>query len=391
MIVDKKIVISCSNSGSLINFRGQLIKTLLERNKVYVITPRISDPQIKEALLELGVSVYEINLKRNSISIFYDFLYLLDLYRIIKRLEPDVFFAYTFKPVVYGAFVTSFFRIENVIGMLTGLGYSFSESANGVLSFITRQVLGLSFRFNRKMKIILQNADDLRELVGRDIIGKHNYAFVVDGSGVDLAHYNYSLPDVTNINFIMVSRLLNSKGVKEYFQAASILKHKYPEVTFTLAGGYEKGGIDSIEEDLFNEIKTGNVVQYLGWVNDIRYYLQKSTTVVLPSFYREGVPRSLLEALAMGRPIITTDTIGCKETICTTPGYENGFCIPIRSTESLFERMEHLIKHPDEIVFLGKNGRLLAERRFDVHKVNKRMIEIFGMNTLTGTGLLVKN
>jgi glycosyltransferase involved in cell wall biosynthesis len=391
MVENKKIIISCSNAASLINFRGKLIQTLIAKNEIYVITPYIADVITRNELKSMGVIINETDLDRNSISIISDFCYMYQLYMIIKSIKPDIFFAYTLKPVIYGCIVSTVCNIRNINGMLTGLGYTFTDSSNRFSSYLTRQLMTFCFQINKRIKVIFQNNDDRQELIDRKIISEKNPSFVVDGSGVDLSFYSYSAPDISKINFLMVSRLLKSKGVEEFYQAAAMLKVKYPHVKFTLAGGYEPGAQDSIDETLYEKIESGVVIDHLGWINNVRGQIEESTTVVLPSFYREGVPRSLLEALAIGRPIITTDMIGCKETICTTPGYENGFCIPIRSTESLFERMEHLIKHPDEIVFLGKNGRLLAERRFDVHKVNKRMIEIFGMNTLTGTGLLMKN
>ena len=376
MVINKKIVISCSNAGSLINFRGRLIEILLKNNIVHVIAPVIED-DIKKKLLDLGVNVHETSLNRNSISLYSDLKYITQLFRIIRRVKPDMFFAYTFKPIVFGSMVATLCKVDNIIGMLTGLGYSFTDSSNKFASLIVQQTLKFSLRFNKNLKIIFQNKDDYQELIDKRIISLRSKAFVVNGSGVDLSHYSYSAPDILKINFIMMSRLIKSKGINEYYQAATVIKKKYPHVKFNLAGGYQKGSTDSIDDELFSKIKANDVIEYHGWVADIRGLIKESTTVVLPSFYREGVPRSLLEGLAMGRPIITTDMIGCKETICNLPGKENGFTVPVQDVSSLISKMEYLINNPQEMIILGKNGRLLAEEKFDVEKVNQRMIEIF--------------
>lgn len=379
MIINQKILISCGNAGSLLNFRGRLIETLLKHNEVYVITPLIEDLNIRDRLQEMGVNICETALNRNSISVLSDFHYTLQLFKVIKSVKPDIFFAYTFKPIIFGTVVASLLGVKNIIGMLTGLGYSFTDSSNKTVSYIVQQMLKFSLRFNKNLKIIFQNKDDCQELIQRRIISPKSYAFIVNGSGVDLSYYNYSEPDISNHNFIMVSRLLKSKGVNEFYQAACQLKAKYPHVKFTLVGGYQKG-TDSIEEHLFNQIKTNEIVDYHGWVNDVRHYIRESTAVVLPSYYREGVPRSLLEALAMGRPVITTDMVGCKETVNLAPDRENGFLIPPRNTSRLASQMEFFINNPHQIISFGKNGRLLAEEKFDVEKVNNQMMEIFELN-----------
>lgn len=384
MLKNKKIVISCSNAGSLINFRGRLIETLVLQNTVYVITPLIDSSLTREKLLAMGVQIFETELNRNSISVFLDLKYSYQIFKVLRQIKPDLFFAYTFKPIIFGTIVATLCKVPNINAMLTGLGYSFTPTASKSSSFIIQNLLKFSLRFNRNLKVIFQNKDDYNELLEKSIITPKSKAFVVNGSGVDLTHYEFSIPDVSNPTFLMMSRLIKSKGVCEYFEAASIIKKKYPHVKFFLAGGYTKGETDSIDEDLFNRIESGLIIDYLGWVTDIRSHIKQSTTVVLPSFYREGVPRSLLEALAMGRAIITTDMIGCKETINHTPGKVNGFTIPIKDSASLASKMEYLIANPNVLIDMGKNARHLAEEKFDVEKVNTHMIEIFESGNSAG-------
>lgn len=376
MPLNKKIIISCTNAESLINFRGRLIETLLENNQVYAITPFISDEKTREKLLNMGVKLYELEIDRNGVSILLDLGYTYKVIKIIKEIKPDIFFAYTFKPVIFGTIAATMCRVKNVNAMLTGLGYSFSVASDNFLTSMSKKMLRFSFKLNKNLKIIFQNVDDYQELLDKNIISKQNKTFVVNGSGVDLSYFKYVTPNVNKIQFVMFSRLIKSKGVIEFYEAACIIKNKYPEIKFVLAGGYKSGSTDSIDEELFAKIKNDGIVEYLGWITDVRPCLEESSAVILPSFYREGVPRSLLEGLAMGRPVITTNLIGCKETVCTIPGKENGFLISARDTRALVSKLEYLIKNTDKIVEMGKNGRSFAEEKFDVEKVNEHMLRI---------------
>src|SRR5690606_5433441 len=189
--------------------------------------------------------------------------------------------------------------------------------------------------------------------------------------------YEYSVPDVSRIRFLMMARLINAKGVREYYEAACLIKQKYPDITFRLIGRYDKG-VDGISEDLYHKIQSGDVVQYQGWIDDVRPVIKESSVVILPSFYREGVPRSVQEGMACGRAIIATDGGGCRETVTPEEELRNGFLIPPKKSEALAEKREYYIHNPQEIIRHGQNGRIYAEEKFDVHKVNKDMLEILG-------------
>ena len=201
---------------------------------------------------------------------------------------------------------------------------------------------------------------------------------VVNGSGVDLSYYDYSDPETSVISFLMVARLINAKGINEYYQAAQTLKSKYPQVQFKLIGSYDDN-IDSISPSLYEDIKSGKVLDYIGLVDDVRPYVQSSSILVLPSFYGEGVPRCILEGMAMGRPVITSDSVGCRETVNPNTREANGILVPIKDVASLTSAMEYFIKKPDDIVRFGLNGRKYAFEKFDVHKVNRQMLEIMNL------------
>jgi glycosyltransferase involved in cell wall biosynthesis len=378
MVKERKVIlISCDSPRSLLDFRGKLIEALILKHEVIIFTPKIEPQEIKNKLSEMGVRVYENGLNPSNVSIVSDLKYLFELRRLIKATKPDVFFPYTFKPVIYGAFVARFCRVNHITPMLTGLGYNFLNigSRKTLVQKITRILLKLSLRASKRLQIIFQNKDDYNTLIRANIITNKNIAHVVNGSGVDLSHYEYSPPDLNNISFLMISRLINAKGIKEYYYAAKQIKEKFPEVVFKLIGPYDDN-IDAISSDLFSKIKSDGIIQYFGLVDDVRPYINQSSVIVLPSYYGEGVPRCLLEGMAMGRAVITCNSVGCRETINPLLRKANGFLVPIKDIQQLASKMEYYIRHTDDVARFGLNGRKYASEKFDVNKVNQTMVNI---------------
>ncbi len=377
MPTKRRILIACDSSRSLLDFRGKLIEALVESNDVAVFTPLIEQAHIRAKLDSLGVTVFENGLNGSNVSILSDLKYIVHLYRVISKYKPDVFFPYTLKPVIYGTLVANFSNISLVTPMLTGLGYNFSDggSGNTLVKRITHTLLKLSLSSRKKLKLILQNSDDYQTLLNHKIINNKSEAFVVNGSGVDLSHYDYSVPDAKNISFLMVSRLINAKGVNEYYEAAKTIRAKFPEVKFRLIGAYDDN-IDAIDKELYEKIKSGDVIEYSGHVNDVRACIKQASIIVLPSYYGEGVPRCILEAMAMGRPVITSNSVGCKETVNIHPNHVNGFLVPVKNVQALASKMEYFIRNTADIVEFGLRGRNYAKEKFDVYKVNHQMLNI---------------
>jgi len=372
----KKILISCDSPRSLLDFRGKLIEALVEKHEVMVFSPQIEQQSISRRLVEMGVTVYENELNPSNVSIGSDLKYLLALHKVIRMVKPDVFFPYTFKPVIYGCFVARFCRVKRITPMLTGLGYNFLNIGPRTwVQKITRILLKLSLRASKRLHIIFQNQDDYELLIREHILSKKNKVTVVNGSGVDLSSYEYSPPNIQHINFLMISRLINAKGINEYYEAAKIIKDKFPEVDFRLIGAYDDN-IDAISDDLYAKIKSDGTIQYLGLLEDVRPYIRKSSVVVLPSYYGEGVPRCLLEGMAMGRALITCNSVGCKETINPLLRKANGFLVPVKDAPQLASKMEYYIRHTDDVTRFGNNGRKYAIEKFDVNKVNEMMIRV---------------
>lgn len=373
----KKIFIVCDSSRNLLDFRGRLIEKMQQQNQVYVFTPLIEQASVRERLKDLGVITYESNLDGSNVSILSDLKFIFSLYRLIRKIKPDIFFPYTFKPVIYGSFLAKLCNVGLIAPMLTGLGYSFTNHAAGnkLVMRMTRMLLKFSLKPHPRLNIIFQNKDDSSRLVDLKILNKKHQVYVVNGSGVDLGHYQYSTPNTSKITFLMVSRLINAKGIQEYYDAAKLVSARFPNTEFKLVGPYGPN-IDAISTALYQEITCGNVIRYLGQLDDVRPEIESASVLVLPSYYGEGVPRSVLEGMAMGRAVITSDSVGCRETISNDPELKNGFLIPIKDANALATKMEYFINNKQEIINCGSRGRAFAKKKFDVNLINSDIFKI---------------
>jgi glycosyltransferase involved in cell wall biosynthesis len=381
-ITGKKIFIVCDSSRSLLDFRGKLIEKMQIDNQVYVFTPRIDQESVRNRLKELNVITYESNLNGSNVSIMSDLQFIYALYKLIRKIKPDIFFPYTFKPVIYGSFLAKLCNVNLIAPMLTGLGYNFTDNPNSNkwVVKITRFLLKFSLQPNPRLNIIFQNKDDSQRLLDLKILNKKHQVYVVNGSGVDLTHYQYSKPSVSPITFLMVSRLINAKGIKEYYDAAKLIKQRFPQTVFKLIGPYDDN-IDTISPQLYQAIASGETIKYVGQVDDVRPDIEQSSVMVLPSYYGEGVPRCVLEGMAMGRPVITSDSVGCRETINPEPENANGFLIPIKNASALASKMTYFIEHSEDIVNYGNRGRIFAKEKFDVNLVNSELFKIMKLES----------
>lgn len=370
----QRILIVGDTAKSLIDFRGKLVQELSKRHNVYVFVPKIHDEKFVLKLNEWGVGIFESNLNGSNVSILSDMRFIARLAGIIIKIKPTIFFSYTLKPIIYGGILARIFRVKAIVPMITGLGYTFTqENGIGLIKKITKQLLKISLA-GKGQCLICQNSDDPQTLKINAIIPASQFVHVVNGSGVDLNHYAATQPNLNSISFLMIARLINAKGVFEYYEAARIVKMLYPRVTFKLAGSSGKN-VDSIDETLLAKIKSGEVIEYLGEVADMRIHIRKSAVVMLPSYYGEGVPRCLLEAMAMQRAIITCNSVGCKDTV-SLADRPNGFLVPVKNVSALVASMEAYIQQPQLIAQHGQNGRYWAQNKFDVEKVNKDILRI---------------
>lgn len=369
----KTIAIISHFAPSLLGFRGPLIRDLVATGaKVYALAPDFDD-NLREQVRNLGAEPIDYSLSRTGMNPFRDILDAFRLAALLRRLRPDVTLGYTIKPVIYGTIAAWLARVPRRVAMITGLGYLFTPS--GASSSWSRTLLRTTvlklytFALAKVDRVIFQNPDDLKEFTDAGVVSQDK-AVNAGGTGVDLQEWPLSPPVTKPVTFLLAARLLREKGICEYVEAARTIKARYPEVRFILLGGLDTnpGGIS--RDEIRAWVEEG-VVEWPGHV-PVKPWFAQASVYVLPSYYREGVPRSTQEAMAMGRPVITTDAPGCRETV---EHGVNGFLVPPRDVEALVGAMERFIKEPALIETMGKESRRLAEERFDVRKVNARLME----------------
>ena len=376
-----RILIVSSFAPSLVNFRKDLIKSLIGgNNEIFCAAPDFNFYQdVKKELFELGADLVQIKLNRQGLNPLQDFISFFSLLNKLNKIKPDLVIAYTIKPVIYSGlairFQNLFLRKEvKYFPLITGLGFAFTKSERTFLrrlvSIIIREFLKVSLKY--ATKIIFQNRDDKKFFYENSIILKQNKTHIVNGSGVNLEVYpEKKMPN--NLIFLMIARLNEDKGVREYLAAAEMIKSKYPEVKFELAGGFDNYPYSINKEEIKMHIEKGTI-NYLGELQSVQNALERCKVFVLPS-YREGTPRTVLEAMATGRPILTTDVPGCRETVLN--GY-NGFLVKHNDIKSLFSGMLKILNcSKKQLSIMGKNSNKIAKEKFDVHDVNRKLIDIF--------------
>ena len=349
------------------NFRGEL---LLEIKKagyaVYVTGPNRIDVEKIEAL---GATFCEIPNDKNGINVLSDLRYLLSLYRLFKKLKPRITLGYTIKPVIYGSIAAWMAKVLSINSMITGAGYLFISTSfkAKVLKIIAFNLYKLGLKASGN--VIFQNKDDREEFINHGLVKKEK-TYIVNGSGVNMEKFKLEpLPE--KITFFMLSRAMYSKGVREYLQAAEIVKKQYPDVRFMLLGAVENLQ-DSMKQSEIDGYISKGIIDYFGETSDVARYYAMTSVYVLPS-YREGTPRTALEAMAVGRPVITTDTPGCRETVIDNV---TGFLVPVKEVNKLTEKMIWFIEHPKEIFNMGIASYNFCKEKFDVEKVNQQMYNI---------------
>ncbi|MDA9074599.1 glycosyltransferase family 4 protein [Amylibacter sp.] len=365
------IIVSCSYAKSLLNFRYELLLSLVHYYKnVYVIAPDFTSND-KAKLEGIGVNCIEADFDRNRVNLFRDIKYLFFLIRVLRKIKPHLIITYTIKPNIWGGIAAGFLNFRS-IAILTGLGIFFTENEYQSIKYkIIRTLIHFLYRISTSFNsaVIFQNPDDKSDFISSGCLSNVRKAITVNGSGVNLKKFHPTPLPSTPI-FLMISRLIKSKGVREFCLASSLVKKVHPNARFVLVGP-EDSSSDSFPTEMI-KILSDNVVEYLGEQEDVRDEIGKSSTIVLPS-YREGTPRCILEGMAMGRAVITTNAPGCKETV--KHGL-NGFKVPPRDFEMLSEYMIEMVESPVLVKKMGSESLKLVKKRYDVNKVNKDYLKI---------------
>lgn len=375
--IKKKLILVSNQAFSLVNFRGELIRDLIKRDINVIALAPDHDERSRQLLTELGAEYADYKLDRTGIGFLSDLSTLLQLYSIFKREQPDAVLSYFMKPVIYGSIAARMSGVAKVFALVAGLGYTFSstEESSTTKQKILKKLSTTLYKvaFSCCQNVFFQNEEDIQEMTQANCLPKSK-AVCLAGTGVNLDNLSPKPMPRGPITFLLMARLLKQKGIREYAAAAEILKKQGNTCRFLLLGGLDPNPNGLSEAEVLAWTKNKNLVWH-GHVNDVLPFVEQSHVFVLPSYYREGVPRSTQEAMALGRPVITTDNVGCRETV--TDGV-TGFMIPPRNVDALVQAMTRFIDTPQLIETMGSKSRELAEKKFDVRKVNETMLHYIG-------------
>ena len=368
----KKFILISPKNRSAYNFRGDLIKDIQAKGYDVVVTgPNCEGVDKIEAL---GAKFIEVPIDKNGTNPLADISYCLKLRKIMKQENVDALLGYTIKPVIYGSIAGWLAGVKNRTAMVTGAGYLFASKS--MKAKLIRLVSFMLYRIGlgAAQKVIFQNIDDLNEFVANHLV-KREKCHVVNGSGVNMNKYTPA-PYPDKPSFFFLGRLVHSKGGLDFAKAAKIVKGQYPDARFMILGKLEKNLPDAIKpEELMPFVEDGTIELFPETDNVPQYYAMTSV-FVLPTAYREGTPRVILEAMACARAIITTNTPGCKETVTE---WENGFFTAIHNPEELAKKMKYFIEYPEKVSEFGQKSYNICKNKYKVSIINKRMMEIMNI------------
>ncbi len=321
-----------------------------------------------------GIKYTPLPMSRSGMNIFREARAIKKLYSLYKKVNPDIVHQVALKPIVYGSMISKILKINGVVNSFSGLGYVFTNNRKSK----TQEIMGriMKFGFNRSnVSIIFQNQDDYEELSKLGIFHKLNNIIYIKGSGVDLQKFAFSpLEEKKKIHILFPARMLWDKGVKELKEATEILKANYQNgLCFLLAGMIDEENRAGVPESYLKDWSDGAYVKWIGYQKDMIELYKQADVVVLPS-YREGMPKSLIEACAIGRPIVTTNAIGCKECV---DDEKNGYLVPIRSSLELAKGIEKIIGSYEIRKSMGVYARKKAEKEFSLRSVISKHLEIY--------------
>ncbi|MGB4347346.1 MAG: glycosyltransferase family 4 protein [Burkholderiaceae bacterium] len=354
-----KIVICLNTAWNLINFRAGLIRALVTAGyDVVVVAPH---DKYAAGLKSLGCRFVPLHMENGGTNPLQDTLLMWRFLRLFCHERPDVYLGYTVKPNVYGS-LAAHMRGIPVINNIAGLGVVFGQS--GLLVTVVRTLYRMAL--NRSAKVFFQNKDDQQMFIA-GALARPEVTDLLPGSGVDLFRFTASrLPgttiEATRFRFLLISRMLWEKGVGEFAEAAKLIRSRWPKAECCLLGFLDVKNPGAISRSQMDELVASGIT-YLGTSDDVRVEIAQADCIVLPSYYREGTPRTLLEAAAMARPIITTDAVGCREVV---DDGVNGYLCKVRDARDLAAKMEQMLSlSPEQRSKMGQQGRAKMVAEFD--------------------------
>lgn len=367
-----RLAIIANQAFSIVNFRGPMIKALIAKGVLIYAFASDYDEKTRAAVQSIGAIPVDYSLSRTGMNPFKDLVDLMRLAIQLRRLKIDMSFAYFIKPVIYGTLAAYLAGVPKRYVMIEGAGYVFTESdqvmplQRRLLRLVVRSLyrIGLS----KAHRIFLLNPDDEKMFVDENMAPREKIR-LLNGIGLDLDHFQVTAPVIQPPCFILVARLLREKGIFDFVEATRIVKIKHPDARFLLLGDIDQNPGSISESDAKAWVSEG-ILEWPGHVADVRPWISQASVFVLPS-YREGLPRSTQEAMAMGRAVITTDVPGCRETVQPEV---NGIIVPVRNANALASAMMRFIDDPALIEKMGTQSRRMALEKYNVHQINSLIL-----------------
>ena len=369
------IMVIGGTGRSLVNFRGPLLRRMVALGHRVTACAPADNPDVANELEAMGVTYRDLSIGRTGVNPVQDARTLAALFLLFRELRPDAVLSYTIKPVIWGGVAAQLAGVPRFYAMITGLGYAFLNGG-GVRQRVVKRIVMVLYQIALRHvdAVFFQNPDDEAEFRALGLTPKGARFVRVNGSGVDLDHFKFHPPPTVPI-FLLLARLLVDKGICEYREAARRLKRSYPQARFLIGGPHDSNPSAIGESEIADWVDAGEI-EYLGNLKDVRPALARSMVFVLPS-YREGTPRTVLEAMATGRAIITTDAPGCRETVVNG---ENGFLVAPRDVDALVDAMQRFLDEPNLAQKMGKRSLEMAVQKYDVHLVNDVLVRELGLD-----------
>jgi glycosyltransferase involved in cell wall biosynthesis len=346
---------------------------LFSRKMGWQVTVVTCNTGKKEEIESYGLRFIELPFKRSGTNIWYEAKCVCSLIKLLKKERPNIVHNITLKAVLLSSVAAKILGKKQVLNAVTGFGYNFTDNRNDLKQMIIKQMMSLAFK-SKHFHFIFENPDDIQQFKTLNFALENNI-HLIKGAGVDLQQFTFEKEVLKEkVRLLLPARMLKDKGVFEFIEAAKKIKKQCADkAEFILAGDCDTLNLAGIQEEELDQALDAPYIRWIGFQKNAYQFLKETDIVVLPS-YREGLPKSLIEACALGRPIITTDTQGCRE--CVLDGW-NGYLVPVKDTEILSQKMELLINDKEKREIMGKNSRLLAERDFSISKIVESFLNIY--------------
>jgi glycosyltransferase involved in cell wall biosynthesis len=367
-----KIAVLSSHTSSLFWFRMDMMKDFVRRGHTVIAVGSEPKADWQSKFKEHNIEYRQLYVERNGVNPLNDLKTFRFLHKFMKMEKPDKVFAYQAKTVVYGSLAAKLNGISEVYPLIAGLGSIFR--GKGLKNRIVKTIMKMQYRAACKCskKVFFQNQDDKNEFIQSGLISD-NKTVIINGSGVDLEKFTPTpLPETPS--FLFIGRLIKDKGIMEYLEACKVVKAKNPTIRCLLVGPFDSNPSALKPDELEPYIESG-VIEYFGEQNDVRPYITQCSTYLLPS-YHEGTPKTVLEAMAMGRSIITSDAPGCRETVVEGV---NGHLVKVKDIKELTNKMNHLISNQDINQKMGNESIEMARNKYDVKVINQSIMETMGI------------